>query len=259
MKKGLERIYKGELITLFHQNIPKKSLGFHSHQEAHLIIPLEGTVSMKIQNIEHKVKAGQMIFVGSQVQHDFSATGESGERLIFQINLPKKREFKKQVSLIPTHQLLKSLAFDLFTYSQEKYIGNIEELIIEIALTHLSFQKEIQNELFKTQSAILKSSHSQFQTICKLMEDNLDAKRDFIAKQAGLSPRSMTRIIREEVNLSPIDLLTYFRIQKACVLIYQKKFNLTSIAYECGYESLSQFINNFKKWTGAKPSAFTDR
>jgi len=256
MKKGLERVYKGEIITLFHQNFPKKSLGTHTHHEAHLIIPLEGTVSMKIQNIEHIVKAGQMIFVGAQVQHDFSAIGESGERLIFQLNMPHKREFKKQVSLIPTHQLLKSLAFDLFTYSQEKYIGKIEELIIEITLSHLSIQKEIQNELFKTQSSLLKRNHQQFQIICKLMEDNLNAKRDFIAKEAGVSPRTMTRIIRDEINLSPNDLHTYYRIQKACILIYQNTFNLTSIAYECGYDSLSQFINNFKKWTGSKPSLF---
>jgi len=129
-------------------------------------------------------------------------------------------------------------------------------LIIEIIITQLSFQKNVQNELFKTQALILKSSNSQFQSICEIMEKNLNGKRDSIAKQAGLSARTMTRIIREEIEISPVDLLTYFRIQKACSLIYQNKLNLTSIAFECGYESLSQFINNFKKWTGSKPSQY---
>lgn len=77
-----------------------------------------------------------------------------------------------------------------------------------------------------------------------------------VASKAGLSPRTLSRLVKDEMGLYPNELHTYFRIQKATELIIQAEFGLLAIAYECGYSSLSQFIQNFKRWAGSKPSEY---
>lgn len=255
MKKGQERVYKTKGFTLYHQNFPKKSLGRHSHNDSHLMIPLQGAVELEIDGMFHQVKAGQMLFVGADVEHDFRATGEMGERLILQIDL-KAKGLKTRVSLMPTHQLVKSLALDLFAYADEAFAASMEGLIKDVLSALLAQQSSATNELFQTQAKLLKSSNPQFKKILSVLEQNLEAGLGEVACSGGLSPRSLSRLVQAEVSLSPNELMTYFRIQRACQLIYERELNLTAIAYECGYSSLSQFITNFKKWTGAKPSEF---
>lgn len=255
MKKGQERVYRKKGFTLYHQNFPKKSLGRHSHHESHLMIPLEGSVELGIDGVFHQVKAGQMLFVGGDVEHDFRATGEMGERLILQVDL-KTKSLKTRVSLMPTHQLVKTLTLDLFTYENEKFAESIEGLIKEVIVSLLAQQSSATNELFQVQAKLLKSSNPQFRKILTVLEGNLEANMTEVSAESGLSPRSLSRLVQSEVGLSPNELLTYFRIQRACELIYAQDLNLTAIAFECGHSSLSQFITNFKKWTGAKPSEF---
>lgn len=254
MKKGKERIYSGHGLTIYHQNFPKKQLKKHSHKEAHLFIPLEGVIEIEVDDVIYKVSSGQMMFVGGSVDHNFQAMGESGERLILQI---EKFKFKSDVSILPVNHFIKDLSLNLFIHSHEVYASSMVKLLLEVLSSSLDLEKKnVQNRLIATQEKILTARNPQIRDVLKVMEQNLEFSVNEVAKESGLSVRTLGRLTKDETGLSPNELHTYYRIQKASELIFQGHLGLTSIAYECGYNSLSQFIENFKRWTGSKPSEF---
>jgi len=254
VKKGQERIFKGAGLTVYHQNFPKKQLKAHSHDEGHLMIPLGGSLELDVEGTKYAVKPGQMMFIGGSVEHSFLAKGESGERIILQLNHFK---FKSKVSIFPLHVLLKELSLSLFSYKDESYCTSITKLITEILQNLLNNLKvHSKNELFLTQQKILTSQNEQLQKILSVLENDLEISMPDVAAKCGVSPRTLSRITNDETGLSPNELHTFYRIQKATELIFEGHLGLTAIAFECGYSSLSQFIQNFKLWTGSKPSEF---
>lgn len=254
MEKGKERVFKKNGLTLYHQNFPKKQLNKHSHKEAHLFIPLQGSVTLEVEGVQYQVKSGQMMFIGGSVEHSFSSVGEMGERLILQI---EKIKFKSKVSILPVNQFLLSLVMNLFHYAGESYIKSLVSLITEILTSDLTKEdKEASNDLFKTQQKILTVQNTQIKKVVSLLPLHLESSLAEVASKAGLSPRSLSRLTREYLGLSPNELHTFYRIQKATELIFEGRLSLTEVAFECGYNSLSQFILNFKRWTGSRPSDF---
>ncbi len=62
------------------------------------------------------------------------------------------------------------------------------------------------------------------------------------------TPRTMERRIKEEIGLSPKELLQVFRINKAVrMIIEQPDDDLTHIGYMCGYYDQSHFIREIKR------------
>lgn len=260
LKKGSERIYQGEGFIAYHQNIPKKQLARHQHKEAHLFIPLEGSLELVVEGTLYKVVAGKMMFIPGNIDHSFSTHQQSGERIILQFDEnqnSKFRKFKSAATMLATHPLIKELILHLFTYAETSFRLSMEKLILEILQESLVSQNlNSENVLFLTQEKLLKSQNASFHKVSQIMSEQLELSLDEIAAQAGLSKRTLTRLVQDEMGMSGKELYTYFRIQRACELIFQGELGLTAIAFECGYSSLSQFIGNFKRWTGMKPSEF---
>jgi AraC-like DNA-binding protein/quercetin dioxygenase-like cupin family protein len=254
MQKGRERVFQGNDLTIYHQNFPKKQLSNHCHKEAHLFIPLQGEVELEVDGVIHNIKTGQMMFIGGSVDHSFSAHREMGERLILQLD---RFKLKSRVSILPVNHLLKDLCLNVFSHAQESYSGSLTKLISEVLIATLNNEKKVaQNELFATQQKILSTQNPQLKKLLKILESDLELSMSEVAERSGLSSRTLSRLTNTEIGLSPNELHTYYRIQKASELIFQGNLGLTAIAFECGYSSLSQFIQNFKRWTGSKPSVF---
>lgn len=70
----------------------------------------------------------------------------------------------------------------------------------------------------------------------------------------NIGPRSLQRHFKDEIGISPMELLQIFRINKAIRLLNSKKdFDLTEISYLSGYYDQSHFIKDIKNITGITP------
>jgi AraC-like DNA-binding protein len=70
----------------------------------------------------------------------------------------------------------------------------------------------------------------------------------------NVTPRSLDRHFRDEIGISPKELLNIFRINKAIRLIFDNPdCDLTSISYLSGYYDQSHFIKEIEKITGISP------
>jgi AraC-like DNA-binding protein len=76
----------------------------------------------------------------------------------------------------------------------------------------------------------------------------------------NVTPRSLDRHFKDEIGISPKELLNIFRINKAIRLIFDNPdCDLTRISYLSGYYDQSHFIKEIKKITGISPRHLQER
>lgn len=70
------------------------------------------------------------------------------------------------------------------------------------------------------------------------------------------STRHISRVFREEMGVTLFEYIRLYRMLLASVKLHTVDARVTDIAYECGYESLSSFFADFKKYFGTSPRGF---
>lgn len=78
-----------------------------------------------------------------------------------------------------------------------------------------------------------------------------------LALQLGQSPRTLERLFREQIGLTPKRFLRHVRFQRALrLLVNRGGASLARIAQACGYADQTHFINDFKDLSGRLPGTF---
>lgn len=77
-----------------------------------------------------------------------------------------------------------------------------------------------------------------------------------IAKEIHMTTTSFCRFFKQRTNKSFIQYVNDIRIGYACKLLLEENYNISQIAYESGFENLSNFNKQFKKIKTITPSRF---
>jgi AraC-like DNA-binding protein len=90
----------------------------------------------------------------------------------------------------------------------------------------------------------------------QLLRERLDQPLDLasIARQVGVSPHHLSRKVSDETGSTLQRHLRRLRIERACEALDSKRMNVTEVALEVGYQSLSHFAKAFREETGRSPS-----
>lgn len=143
------------------------------------------------------------------------------------------------------------------------YIAGSNQIILS-SIVKEQFQLKDWGILLK--NCNLKSlNHREEQFLTRLMDViELNYREDLkiadLCKVMGESRSQLYRKIIEITNLSPISLINEFRLKRATDLMnMQKGNNISQIAFESGFNSLSYFSRRFKKRFGHLPKAYMNR
>ncbi|MBE3554972.1 MAG: helix-turn-helix transcriptional regulator, partial [Thermicanus sp.] len=79
------------------------------------------------------------------------------------------------------------------------------------------------------------------------------------AKEAGMSPYSLSKRFKEEKGINFIDYLTALRIEKAKTLLQDPSRSLKEICYTVGYHDPNYFSRVFKRITGVSPTEYREK
>lgn len=95
----------------------------------------------------------------------------------------------------------------------------------------------------------------------QLLRERLDQPLDltFIAKEVGVAPHHLSRRVSSETGTTLQRHLRRLRIERACEALDSGKMNVTEVALEVGYQSLSHFAKAFREETGDSPSKWLGR
>ncbi|MCB1124643.1 MAG: helix-turn-helix domain-containing protein [Verrucomicrobiae bacterium] len=99
------------------------------------------------------------------------------------------------------------------------------------------------------------------QTVSKarrFVENNFDRpiSLDEAAKVVNTSVRYFCKVFKNYTGITFVDYLTRLRIEKSKNLLQNPNRRVSEVAFEVGFESLTQFNRSFKKHTGMTPTEY---
>ena len=94
--------------------------------------------------------------------------------------------------------------------------------------------------------------------IARFLNQNLEKNYTLeeIAKEFGLSSRTLSRKFKNDLGMNYIRFLRSLRMTKSLELIAENKYNMYEIAMLVGYNSLSTFSNIFYKVLNMRPTEY---
>ncbi len=79
---------------------------------------------------------------------------------------------------------------------------------------------------------------------------------DELARSIGLSPFHFLRVFRSVTGTTPHQYLIGARLRLAVRMLLDTKLPVTQVAYEVGFQDLSNFVNTFHRVVGCSPGAY---
>jgi AraC-like DNA-binding protein len=85
---------------------------------------------------------------------------------------------------------------------------------------------------------------------------NSDIYLDQVADEACLSKYHFIRLFKEHFGITPMQYLTKRRIERAIMIMADRKLTVASVAYQTGFNDIGEFNKQFKKFTGLTPTEY---
>jgi AraC-like DNA-binding protein len=77
-----------------------------------------------------------------------------------------------------------------------------------------------------------------------------------LARQAHMSGEHLRRICQKQLGRSPMQQVTYLRMQRAAMLLQSSEATVESVARAVGYDNPFAFSVAFKRWVGVSPGKY---
>ena len=92
------------------------------------------------------------------------------------------------------------------------------------------------------------------------VEKNLEADWSLtdLASASFLSEEHLRRLCKKQLGRSPVQHLTFLRMQRASELLATTELKIDAVANAIGYASGAHFSNAFTKWVGMRPSEYRE-
>jgi len=98
------------------------------------------------------------------------------------------------------------------------------------------------------------------QIIDTIIANRTITRVDEVAHQFGTTPRTLQRLFRQYVGVSPKWVIKRYRLHEAAVhLADGDTLDWTKLAVDLGYFDQAHFINDFKALVGTTPAAYAQQ
>jgi AraC-like DNA-binding protein/quercetin dioxygenase-like cupin family protein len=237
----------------------------HQHAFAQIALSAAGVVRMTTSDGSFIVPPSRALWIPPGVEHAVTVV-EDAELLTLYLHQPRGR-FGPQVAraldepwrrcrVLEISELLRALALELDTRPDgPDFVLDADELRREKRLSALLF-----DELRRARPVPLGIDLPRDKRLRALCEAVLDhptrhATLDGWARDAGASPRTVTRLFRSELQTSFTQWRQRVLLARA-VTLAARKLPMAGIAAELGYASASAFSAMVRRSVGAPPSRF---
>ena len=265
-------------IGVFQDHIDKSS--WHYHQEYELSFITEGSGRRIVGDCIEAFYPGDLIFIGSRIPHVwFSEEPHHKQRsgrtlemiyLLFNndilppelLSLPEFNNVKKAIKLSErgarfTGDTLNNVSRIML---QLPYLDRLKRLMLfyEImdiigrsdSFSYLASADYVKSK-FETTNARIKKIHEY---LMKNYHEEINL--DEIADIVYMAPASVCRFFKASTGLTIFEYLNKIKIDYSCQLLLNTDLNIVNISYDCGFNNLSHFNKQFKKFNGKTPTQF---
>ena len=227
----------------------------HRHKQGHILVVRSGVATLNVERHAFFIPYGYFVWIPARMLHRVSFEDNCIQLLniYFPQELPQD-ELYKDAGIYPMNSLLYH-ALEYVQDSTTSYTPNDwhYDLLASMLrmLPHIVPQRRSQLWLPTT-------DHPTIIHITEIIRQrymtSLTAQN--VANEVGLSVRTMSRYLQNELGISFVHYLRKYRIVMAIKMMVKNEESITNIAYSVGYESLTAFSNSFQIVTGYRPSQF---
>jgi AraC family transcriptional regulator len=242
-------------ITLTDTVYTHDKVDWHYHENAYFTFVLQGNVIEGNKKEIYNCSAGSLLFHNWQEPH-YNIKPEGFTRG-FHIEIENgwfdNLEFNTtnlQGSINIANLDLKFLMYKIF-----------RETKVDDTTTQLSIQTLLLETLAKMLRANQTKSNKKPTWVSEVnmilndqFSDNLTL--EYLSKTLNIHPVHLSRDFSKYFNSSLGEYIRKLKVQKSLQLISEKKLDLTSIAFECGFSDQSHFTRCFKEINGINPSEY---
>ncbi len=282
MKELLEQIKlnpdESFFIGIFQDHIDKSH--WHYHQEFELSFITEGSGRRIVGDSIEEFHPGDLIFIGPRIPHvwfpeethRWQHSGRTLESVYMLFNqdilpealttLPEFNHIRQAVQLSErgiriTGETLNEVSRIML---QLPYMSRIKRLMMFYEIMDLigksdSFSFLASEDYIKTK---FEPGNKRVTRIHEFLMKNYQGDIDLkeIAEVAHMAPASVCRFFKNSTGLTIFEYLNKIKINYSCQLLLNTDLNILDISYDCGFNNLSHFNKQFKKFIGATPSEF---
>jgi len=275
LKPALERIAIERSQRSFHffkRTTPAFTPFWHYHPELELTLITKGKGTRFVGDAIQPFADFDLILVGENLPHHWVSLEETPEDLqeayVFQFDKELFTRFPECSAFATFFEQAKngfhfyqpSAALVDMIISVEKappirQLGLLMEILSELLQEENRQQLASDQYLHRFYSV---NSQSKIAKTTNYILEHIDQKLtvNHMAEFTHMVPQSFCRWFKKHAGHSFVSFLNKTRIERACHLLQSTAQPIQTIAFSCGFDSLSHFNRTFKKVKGMSPSGF---
>ena len=246
----------------------------HWHDDVELLLTRRGYLNYNINGSTVRVAEGSAIFVNSRQMHfGYSSDGSDCEYVCI--------TFRPHL-LCGNEQMVNQYVFPVLSAPQVPYLifeasthGPLLELLNQIDMLYdtrpMGYELSALSQLFALQTELYRYVTQHTEAMApgddriRIVKQMLDYIRTHYAERitlqtianAGCICRTRCcQLFKKYLNMSPIDYLISFRLEKGMELLRQTTLSVTEISFACGFSSPSYFAERFLMAKGCTPTEY---
>ncbi|MGZ6529985.1 MAG: helix-turn-helix domain-containing protein [Tumebacillaceae bacterium] len=267
---SLKLVLENSLIRMI-QFQPGKSDVMHKHNDEYQIsVQLYGEPNVQHGNETYKISEGTRLITSPGEYHRHFAEHESSRVLLVTL----QQHFLEQVLSDKLQREVTSFEFeplaegssDGFRKVVDKIIRNVLNKPLQV-IDSQEYELELANLLFSLQpgshfqawrKAIPETNNATLKKVVEMIHDQFteELSLDHLSQASGISKYYMIRLFRQRFGLSPGQYINQLRLERAQWLLTHTQQDITTIALEAGFGSLSSFNRQFKEKVGVSATDF---
>ena len=253
--------------------IPK----WHYHPEIEIVFIENGHGKRHIGNNVSHFRNGDLIMIGSNLPHYGFPTRLAGDlqEIVLQIDeTALGSEFLSLVELEAIRTLTDKAKLGLSFHGEVKieigeslksmfHMTAFEKLMELIKILHKMALSEEHTVLNAEGNALIASGNDiqKIDILYTYIRNNFESKIALqdIATLVNMTIPALCRFFKRSTGKTIIQFLNDYRIAHACKLICNDNNSISNIAFDSGFQNISNFNRAFKKTTGMSPSNFRNQ
>lgn len=262
------------LIRRFYQDKPNSKPSWHYHPEIELVYIANGSGKIHIGKHLSYYKDGVILLIGPNLPHlgFVDRMTLNDEEIVVQFRMDfLGSDFFNSAEMAEIKQLLeRSRSGIRFDDSLIGHIGaKLNEILAMNAFNRLLYFLRLLQEMAEIEEYELLNAEAHFlisrqqdndrmDQIFKYVRNNFEQELSLeeVSELVNLTVPAFCRYFKKATSKTFTEYVNEFRIVHATKLLSEGQLSLTEISMDCGFNSQSHFIKQFKKITGQTPSDY---
>ncbi len=228
---------------------------WHDHNKHQLLYAEGGALRLETKDHSYLLPARHAAWIPAYCLHKVSSTSpELYLRMLYFEGTETEAESLKNMGVFPVNNLAREMIYHtrVWNYSfdepdelEKKFYDILRLFVAEWAAAPMPL-------------SIPTTDHPKLRPVVDYICRNLDRDLQMVqvAQQFGMSPRTLIRLFNQELSTKYSTFLRINRVIYALDLLSKPGSNVSSVAYDVGYDSLSAFSTTFQQLVGVRPQEY---